>query len=58
MRRRTSSATPLGSLLHDPCMAMSFLSMKVIPKPELTGVDLVDVDRFAPVPLFLEGGAP
>ena len=44
----------LGSPLHDPFMAMSFLALEVIPKLKLTDLGLVDVERFALVPLFIE----
>ena len=42
----------LGSTLHDPFMAMSFLALEVIPSLKLTDQGLVDVDRFARVPLW------
>jgi adenine deaminase len=45
----------LGSELHDPFMAMSFMALEVIPSLKLTDVGLVDVDRFEVVPLFVEG---
>ena len=48
------AARALGSRLHDPFMAMSFLAMELIPKLKLTDLGLVDVARFAPVPLFVE----
>ncbi|MBI3982817.1 MAG: adenine deaminase [Gemmatimonadetes bacterium] len=48
------AARALGSRLHDPFMAMSFLALEVIPKLKLTDIGLVDVERFAPVPLFIE----
>jgi adenine deaminase len=43
----------LGSELHDPFMAMSFMALEVIPKLKLTDQGLVDVERFAPVDLFV-----
>jgi adenine deaminase len=49
-----SAARALGSRLHDPFMAMSFLALEVIPKLKLTDVGLVDVERFTTVPLFVE----
>ncbi len=49
-----SAARDLGSALHDPFMAMSFLALEVIPSLKLTDRGLVDVDRFAHVPLFAE----
>ncbi|MGD8276765.1 MAG: adenine deaminase [Gemmatimonadota bacterium] len=45
-------ARQLGSPLHDPFMAMSFLALEVIPALKLTDRGLVDVDRFDFVPLF------
>ncbi len=43
----------LGSSLHDPFMAMSFLALPVIPSLKLTDHGLVDVDKFKLVPLFV-----
>jgi adenine deaminase len=48
------AARALGSKLHDPFMAMSFLGLEVIPALKLTDRGLVDVDRFELVPLFAE----
>ncbi|GBD31177.1 Adenine deaminase [bacterium HR33] len=50
-----SAARALGSPLHDPFMAMSFLALEVIPKLKLTDRGLVDVERFQLVPLFVSG---
>jgi adenine deaminase len=47
-------ARALGSPLHDPFMAMSFLALEVIPALKLTDKGLVDVVRFAIVPLWIE----
>jgi adenine deaminase len=47
-------AKALGSPLHDPFMAMSFLALEVIPSLKLTDRGLVDVDRFEIVPLWVE----
>jgi len=44
----------LGSTLHDPLIAMSFLALEVIPSLKLTDKGLVDVERFDFVPLFVE----
>jgi len=44
----------LGGELDDPFMALSFLALPVIPQLKLTDLGLVDVDRFALVPLFGE----
>ncbi|MBN1219483.1 MAG: adenine deaminase [Anaerolineae bacterium] len=43
----------LGSPLHDPFMAMSFLALPVIPSLKLTDHGLVDVDQFKLVSLFV-----
>jgi adenine deaminase len=48
------AAKSLGSKLDDPFMAMSFLALEVIPSLKLTDLGLVDVEKFAPVPLFVE----
>jgi len=48
-----SAARGLGSPLHDPFMAMSFLALEVIPALKLTDQGLVDVDRFEPVDLWV-----
>jgi adenine deaminase len=47
------AAHQLGSPLHDPFMAMSFLALPVIPSLKLTDHGLVDVDKFALVSLFV-----
>ena len=61
VRRRLDTvleaARALGSSLHDPFMAMSFLALEVIPSLKLTDQGLVDVDRFETVPLFVEVGS-
>lgn len=48
-----AAAAALGSPLHDPFMAMSFMALEVIPKLKLTDRGLVDVEQFAPVSLFV-----
>ncbi len=47
------AARDLGSELHDPFMAMSFLALEVIPHLKLTDQGLVDVDEFEIVPLWV-----
>ncbi|MCB1054520.1 MAG: adenine deaminase [Acidobacteria bacterium] len=47
------AAKELGSTLHDPFMALSFLALEVIPTLKLTDQGLVDVDRFDFVPLWV-----
>jgi adenine deaminase len=46
------AAGTLGSALHDPFMAMSFLGLEVIPTLKIT--DLVDVDAFELVDLWVD----
>jgi adenine deaminase len=48
-----SAARALGSTLHDPFMAMSFMALEVIPSLKLTDRGLVDVDAFALTDLFV-----
>ena len=50
-----AAARELGSKLHDPFMAMSFLGLEVIPSLKLTDRGLVDVERFELVPLEVNG---
>jgi adenine deaminase len=47
------TACQLGSPLHDPFMAMSFMALEVIPSLKLTDRGLVDVDEFRIVDLFV-----
>ena len=54
MAELIGAARQLGSTLHDPFMAMSFLALEVIPALKLTDRGLVDVDRFDFVPLFAD----
>jgi adenine deaminase len=49
-----AAARQLGSPLHNPVMALSFLSLPVIPSLKLTDRGLVDVDRFQLVSLFAD----
>lgn len=48
------AARALGTPLHDPFMALSFLALEVIPSLKLTDLGLVDVDEFAIVPLWID----
>jgi adenine deaminase len=48
-----AAAAHLGSPLHDPFMAMSFMALEVIPKLKLTDQGLVDVEQFKIVDLFV-----
>jgi adenine deaminase len=47
------AAAELGSPLHDPFMALSFLALSVIPSLKITDLGLVDVDKFEVVELFV-----
>jgi adenine deaminase len=49
-----AAARALGSPLHDPFMAMSFLALEVIPSLKITDKGLVDSDRLALVPMWLD----
>jgi adenine deaminase len=53
MNALLEAAHYLGTTLHDPYMAMSFLALEVIPALKLTDVGLVDVERMEIVPLFV-----
>jgi adenine deaminase len=53
MTQLITAAQQLGSTLHDPFMAMSFLALEVIPSLKLTDKGLVDVEQFDFVPLFV-----
>lgn len=48
------AAHQLGSMLHDPFMAMSFLALAVIPELKITDQGLIDVVKFQKIPLFVE----
>jgi adenine deaminase len=52
MEEVLAAAKQLGSPLHDPFMAVSFLALPVIPSLKLTDRGLVDVDSFELVSLF------
>ncbi len=52
--RVVREARGLGSPLHDPFMAMSFLALEVIPSLKITDQGLVDVDTFRPVDLWVD----
>lgn len=47
-----AAAKEFGTSLHDPFMALGFLSLPVIPDLKLTDKGLVDVTTFKIVPLF------
>jgi len=48
-----AAAQQMGSAMHDPFMAMSFMALEVIPKLKLTDVGLVDVEKFEVIDLFV-----
>lgn len=50
--RLLASTREIGSTLQNPFMALSFLSLPVIPELKITDKGLVDVGRFEIVPLF------
>ena len=52
--RLRAAARELGSPLHDPFMALSFLTLEVIPALKITDRGLVDVERFELVSLFVD----
>ncbi|MGD2045179.1 MAG: adenine deaminase [Gemmatimonadota bacterium] len=56
VRRRldgvVAAARALGSGLHDPFMAMSFLGLEVIPTLKITDLGLVDVESFERIGLW------
>jgi len=47
------SARELGSTLRDPFMTLSFLALPVIPQLKITDRGLIDVEKFAPIPVFV-----
>ncbi|WP_376795852.1 adenine deaminase [Thermogemmatispora sp.] len=51
LRSLDEAAAALGCTLEHPCMTLSFLSLSVIPALKLTDQGLIDVERFAPLPL-------
>ncbi len=51
--RLIDAARKLGTRVPDPFMALSFLSLPVIPELKLTDRGLVDVTRFEIVPLYV-----
>ena len=53
LERVIEAAHQLGSPLHDPFMAMSFVGLEVIPSLKITDLGLVDVDTFRRVSLWV-----
>jgi adenine deaminase len=53
LERILRAARSLGTHLHDPFMAMSFLALEVIPSLKITDQGLVDVDRFEKVGFWI-----
>ncbi len=58
MAELAAAARRLGAVGADPFRALSFLGLEVVPKLKLTDKGLVDAERFAIVPLFLEEPSP
>lgn len=54
MDEALAAAHELGSHLHDPFMAMSFMALAVIPELKITDQGLVDVTKFEKIPLFAD----
>jgi adenine deaminase len=54
LRTLKACARQWGAKLDNPFMALSFLSLSVIPELKLTDRGLVDVYKFSHVPLFEE----
>jgi adenine deaminase len=50
----SAAARRLGAAVRDPFATLSFLALEVIPHLKLTDRGLVDVDRFAIVPLWVD----
>jgi adenine deaminase len=53
MQELLKAARTLGTQLHDPFMAVSFLALPVIPSLKITDKGLADVEKFQIVPLFV-----
>jgi adenine deaminase len=53
LERLLRAARGLGTHLHDPFMAMSFLALEVIPSLKITDQGLVDVDGFEKVDFWV-----
>ncbi|MBT8396027.1 MAG: adenine deaminase [Gemmatimonadetes bacterium] len=53
LERILRAARNLGTPLHDPFMAMSFLALEVIPSLKITDQGLVDVEAFTRVGLWV-----
>ncbi len=47
------AVSALGSQIHDPFMALSFMALSVIPNLKLTDLGLVDVEKFELTELFV-----
>jgi adenine deaminase len=52
----SAAAQRLGTTVEEPFMQLSFIALSVIPHLRLTDGGLVDVDRFAYVPVYLGRG--
>ncbi len=53
IRDNLAAAKEIGCVLENPFMALSFLSLPVIPKLKITDRGLVDVTKFSLVPIYL-----
>ncbi len=54
MEENRKAAASIGCVLKKPFMTLSFLPLAVIPKLKITDRGLVDVEKFAIVPLYVE----
>jgi adenine deaminase len=54
--KNLQAARKLGCVIDNPFMALSFLSLPVIPRLKLTDRGLVDVELFDIVPLYCDEG--
>jgi len=53
MKRLHEAVASLGCRVESPFVALSFLSLPVIPKLKITDLGLIDVEKFEIVDLFV-----
>lgn len=54
LRGLSEAARAIGCQCDQPFMALSFMSLSVIGQLKLTNLGLIDVDKFAPIPLIAD----
>ena len=54
LHRLVEAARSLGTSIHAPFMHMSFLGLSVLPELRLTDRGLVDVEKFALIPVAVD----